>query len=392
MAATGTVIEVFPECDAAAGHQDCYWPRVVLHVSLKDYFVSVERRDCGGLGGRALVVGDELTGIVVASSAEARGLGARVGMRLDAVRELGTDIVFRAARPRVYAATSARVLRALTVVSADVEAVSHDEFVLDATHAQRGQGSPESMARLVQRLVAEASGGIGCTVGAAGNRFAARMAAAGGGIGVIAPWEARARLRDVPVEALTATAPHIAGFLRRRGARTCGDVALLPVEALERRFGGLGRQLWLASQGRELETVSVTMTSPKSLGHGKVLPPRTTSRRVIETYLRYLCEKLAARMRREGWRAARLYIGLRFGLDDGAAEVFPLNAESPDGSEFAALGRRLLREHWRGEVVTHVQVTASRLHRAGGQLDLFAPRAAARASVYDNRDRGAAVR
>jgi DNA polymerase-4 len=101
------------------------------------------------------------------------------------------------------------------------------------------------------------------------------------------------------------------------------------------------------------------------------LPPHTTGRRVIETYLRHMCEKVAARLRRHELQPGRLYVGLRRFEGDVHA-VFELPYGPPEGRRFFELARVLLKEQWRGEAVTHVQVTATHLRTASGQLDLFA--------------------
>jgi DNA polymerase IV len=356
---------------SAPSAHDCVWPRVVLQVAMVDFVAAIERRDRAESGDRPLAVIDPaLDNTIIALSSAARRLGLRPGSRL-----VNADgLVVCRARPQEYVATTARIHRALSVVSADVETSGADRFLIDATHIQHHGRGIEPTARLVQRLVREASGGLECAVGVAGSRVAAAAAAAqaeSGSIAIIAPWEARARLCDLPYDSYCVKAPQVRGFLRRRGARVCGDVAAMPVEDLARRFGAAGRHVWLACQGRDPEPIHVDAELPKTAGHGRVLPPRTVSRRVIEAYLRELCERVAARLRRDGLTADRCYIGLRYGLDEGAAETFPLARGEVDGRDLLALALRLLRRHWRGEAVTHAQVTASGLRRAGGQLDLF---------------------
>jgi DNA polymerase IV len=352
-----------------SGAHDCVWPRVVLQVSMVDFVASIERRDRAESGDRPLAVIDPaLDGTIIALSFAARQLGLRPGARL----ANADGLVVCHARPQEYVATTARIHRALSVVSADVEASGADRFLIDATHIQR-RGGIEPIARLVQRLVREASGGLDCAVGVAGSRVAAAAAALAvpGSITIIPPWEARAHLYDLPYDPYCANAPQVRAFLHRRGARVCGDVAAMPVEDLVRRFGAAGRHVWLACQGRDPEPIHVDAELPKTVGHGRVLPPRTVSRRVIEAYLRELCERVAGRLRRDGLTAGRCYIGLRYGLDEGAAETFSLARGGVDGRDLLALALRLLRRHWRGEAVTHAQVTVSGLRRAGGQLDLF---------------------
>jgi DNA polymerase-4 len=352
----------------------CYWPRAILHIDMNAFFASVESRDFPELRGKPLAVTNGVAGTtIITCSYEARARGVKTGMRLYEARRLCPELIQRPARHPVYAGTSARIMRALTGLSPDVEVFSVDEAFVDVTHCQRLHGSPERMAQLARRLVHEASGGLPCSVGAAGTKLVAKVASdleKPNGITVIPPWETRARLDAVPMEKICGLGPNIAEFLRAYGARTCGDVARLPLSVLERRYGACGKRLWLACQGRDLDPVVTDVAAPQSMGHGKVLPPRTTGRRVIETYLRHMCEKVAARLRRHELQAGRLTVALRYAT--GKAEAaFELAYGTPEGGQFMELARSLLKDQWRGEAVTHVQVTAGSLRHPAGQLELF---------------------
>jgi DNA polymerase-4 len=141
---------------------------------------------------------------------------------------------------------------------------------------------------------------------------------------------------------------------------------------LARRYGVTGKYLWLACQGKDTEPVVTEIASPQSVGHGKVLPPHTASARVIEVYLRHMCEKVAARLRRYDRQAGQLYVGLR--LESSSVDIdqlFRLPYGPPDGKRLFELALKFLKCRWRGEAVTHVQVTASQLRTASGQLELF---------------------
>jgi len=355
----------------------CYWPRAVIHIDMNAFFASVESRDFPELRGRPVGVTNGAVGTtLITCSYEARAHGVKTGMRIYDARRLCPGLIQRPARPKVYAAVSTRIMHALTAISPDVEVFSVDEAFLDVTHCQRLHGSPERMAHRVRELIYKVSDGLPCSIGVAGTKAVAKVASdmrKPNGITVIPPWEAAERLRDVPMEKVCGLGPHIAEFLRRFGARTCGDVARLPLALLARRYGVVGKYLWLVCQGRDTEPVIHEVAPPKSVGHGKVLPPRTASARVIGIYLRHMCEKVAARLRRYDMQAGRLYVGLRYQEAGGVGELYRLAYGTPDGRQFFELARALLAEHWRGEVVTHVQVTATHLKSAGGQLELFAP-------------------
>ncbi|MBI5612011.1 MAG: DNA polymerase IV [Gammaproteobacteria bacterium] len=351
-----------------------YWPRAIIHIDMNAFFAAVEQRDFPELRDRPIgVTNGEAGTTLITCSYEARAFGVKTGMRLYEARRLCPDIVQRPARPRVYAAVSTRIMRALVDLSPDIEVFSVDEAFIDVTHCQRLHGSPPHMAHMARALVQRASNGLPCSIGVAGTKLSAKVASElkkPNGLTVVPPWETRAWLHDLPMEKICGIGPHIAEFLTRLGARTCGDVAALPLNVLVRRYGVVGKHLWLACQGLDTDPVVTEVGSPKSVGHGKVLPPRTTARRTIETYLRHMSEKVAARLRRYGLQTGRLYVGLRY--TQGYAEAaFEVPYGPPDGKRFFECARRLLDGQWQGQAVTQVQVTATHIKDLNGQLDLF---------------------
>jgi DNA polymerase-4 len=180
---------------------DCYWPRAILHLDLSPWLAALNPDD-------------------------------------------GTARATRVAP----------VWQALSALSTDIEWTRGGEMFIDVTHVQRRHGTPEQLARDTQARIAATTGGWPRAIGVAATRLGARYASTiitASGINVIAPWEARERLRDVAVEKVFPAGPRMIAFLAGHGAATCGDVAALPSELLARRFGVVGRQLWLACQGRD---------------------------------------------------------------------------------------------------------------------------------------------
>ena len=353
-----------------------FWPRAIIHVDMNAFFASVEQRDFPELRGKPVgVTNGEVGTTLITCSYEARAFGVKTGMRVYEARRLCPGLIQRPARPKAYAAISTRIMHALCDISPDVEVFSVDEAFIDVTHCQRLHGSPERIAQLARQRVYDISGGLPCSIGVAGTKSTAKIASdlkKPNGLTMIPPWEARERLAGVPMEKLCGLGPHIAEFLSRYGARTCGDVARLPLTVLARRYGVIGKYLWLACQGEDADPVAPDVAPPQSIGHGKVLPPHTAAAPVIEVYLRHMCEKVAARMRRYDMQAGWLYVGLRLEASgETVDQLFTLPYGAPDGRQLFELALKFLRCRWRGEAVTHVQITASHLRAASGQLDLF---------------------
>lgn len=365
-----------------------YWPRAIILVDMNAFFAAVEQRDHPELRGRPIGITNGAQGTcIITCSYEARAFGIKTGMRLKEARRLCPSFVQIPARPERYAAVSTAIMAALIDVTPDVEVFSVDEAFLDVTHCQSLWGPPAFIAQLTKRTVFEACG-LPCSVGVSGDKTTAKYAAKlhkPDGLTVIPPWETAARLRDVPVTELCGISHGIGGYLAARGVRTCGDMAKLPISELARRWGDIGRRIWLMAQGLDPSPVQTQVAAPKSLGHGKVMPPDTRARELILTYLDHMSFKVAVRLRRHALCAQTFFIGLR--ADAGWLGGHYRNAfPTDDASTLLALCRSMLEEHWRGLGVHQVQVTALDPRPAMTQGDLFgegAPRRAACNRVMD---------
>jgi len=352
-----------------------FWPRAVVFVDMDAFFAAIEQKDNPALRGRPIGVTNGAQGTcLITCSYEARAFGVHTGMRLRKARQLCPDIVQCPARPRRYAEVSTAIMSALQDITPDVEVFSVDEAFLDITHCQRfWKHGPEYVARLAKQKVFEAAG-VPCTVGLSGDKTTAKLAAKQvkpDGFNVVPPGEAKRYLRDVPVTSLCGIGRGIGAFLARYGVHTCGDMERLPIGILARRFGNPGRRIWYMCQGADPDKVQTRVAAPKSMGHGKVMPPNTRDREVILTYLMHMSEKLAARLRQNYMQAKHFSVGLRVDhgwLGDTLGCALPVS----DSHAIVDLCGQVLDECWRGEGVHGVQVTALDPVPAGQQIEMFA--------------------
>jgi DNA polymerase-4 len=200
-------------------------------------------------------------------------------------------------------------------------------------------------------------------------KFAAKLEKPNG-FTVIPPWEARARLATVPTTELCGIADGIGAFLASHGIHHCGDMRRLPISVLASRFGNLGRRIWLMCQGEDPDDIHPEVAPPKSIGHGKVVPPGTREREVLLTYLLHMSEKVGARLRRHQMEAQRFFIGWK-GEHGWCGDKLRLVTPGDDGRAIFRLCRLALDSHWHGEPVHQIQVTALDPQPARQQLELF---------------------
>jgi len=355
-------------------HSPRLWPRAIIHMDMNAFFAAVEQRDFPELRGRPVAItnGAQRT-CTITCSYESRAHGVHTGMRLREARRLCPELIQQPARPEIYARVSIAIMDALRDISPDMEVFSVDEAFLDVTRCQRLHGTPLRMARMVKERVWEASHGLRCSVGVSGDKTTAKFAAKlvkPDGLTVIPPWEAPQRLQDIPVTALCGIAEGIGTFLARHGARVCGDVGQLPVSVLARRFGNVGRRIWLMCQGRDPDKIHGEAPPPRSLGHGKVVPPGTRDGELLLTYLQHMSEKVATRLRRNELEAQTFFIGLR-GKDEWLGKRLRTALPVSDGGQIFELCQQFMRQLWHGNAVFQVQVTALAPRPRHQQLTLF---------------------
>ena len=306
-------------------------------------------------------------------------------MRVKEALTLCPQLIQRPTRPKVYAKVSRNIMHSLINVCPDIEVFSVDEAFIDVTACQKLYGTPEEAARQLKQTVYRASGLL-CSLGLSGDKTTAKYAAKlnkPDGFTVIPPWQAKNRLQHVPVTELCGIAKGIGDFLAQHGVIYCGDMEKLPISVLSRRFGNLGRRIWYMCQGADPDPLHPDVAAPKSIGHGKVMPPNTRDRSTILTYLQHMCSKVGTRMRRHDMEAKTFWIGFR-SQHGWRGSKTRLSEFSNDQQQIYQLGRLILEMHWQGEGIHQLQVTALDPRPAAMQLDLFSAKTEEKTHVQLN--------
>ena len=356
-----------------SGRQSDHWLRAIILIDMNAFFASVEQQYHPEWRGRPVAITNGLTGTcIITSSYEARAFGIKTGMHIREGRKLCPGLIQCPAHPTRYTAISTAIMSVMQEITPEVEVFSVDEAFLDVTACQRLLGSPEKIAQLTKRKVFEVSG-LQCSVGVSGDRTTAKYAAKlnkPDGFTVIHPDEAKEKLRHVPVTELCGINRGIGGFLAERGVHVCGDMEKLPIGVLAQRFGNPGRRIWYMCQGADPEPLQLNVAPPKTIGHGKVMPPDTRDINMIQTFLLHMSEKVAARLRRHTMRSKHFFIGLRIKHEWLSAKKYSA-LPTDDSRVIMSLCRRVLQECWCGQGVFQIQVTALSPHPVDGQMELF---------------------
>ncbi len=350
-----------------------FWERAIILVDMNAFFASIEQLDFPELQGKPVGVTNGVQGTcIITSSYEGRCQGIKTGMRMREALALCPTLIQRPSRPERYAEVSIAIMQSLQDITPDIEIFSVDEAFLDITHVQKLHGSPENIAEMTKARVVEVSK-LRCSLGLSGDKTTAKYAAKlnkPDGLTIIPPWEAEERLRDVPVMELCGINQGIGSFLAARGVHTCGDMIHLPIGELGKRFGNVGRRIWYMCQGKDPAKIITSVAAPKTIGHGKVIPPNTKCVQVLLTFLLHMSEKVGARLRRHGMVARSFSIGLR-STDDWLGLKMQTPLPVNDGLIIYELCKQVIEECWQGQGIHQIHVGALDPKLKNGQLELF---------------------
>ncbi|MDQ6782439.1 MAG: DNA polymerase IV [Actinomycetota bacterium] len=367
-------------------------PRQVLHVDMDAFYASVEALDDTSLAGRPLIVGGTgARGVVASASYEARAFGVRSAMPASRARRLCPTAVFVAGSFERYREISDRLHAIFGRYTPLVEGISLDEAFLDVTGATRLFGSAPSMAWSVKDRVA-AELGLACSVGVAPSKFLAKLASQaakpltsldatrpgplrGPGVVEVAAGEELAFLHPLPVEALWGVGPATLARLSRLGVTTIGDLASVPVAALEASVGRAhGRHLHDLANARD-DRLVVADRPAKSIGHEETYAHDRFERSELEAEVVRMADAVGARLRRLGAAGRTITVKVRYGSFRTITRSRTLARPTDAGPIIAKVASSILSDIDLAPGVRLFGVTASNLmapgdHPPGEQMQL----------------------
>jgi DNA polymerase-4 len=286
----------------------------MLHVDLDAFYASVEVLKDPNLAGRPVVVGGAGTrGVVMSASYEARAFGIRSAMPAVRARRLCPDAVFVPPDFEAYKTHSNRFREVLLAVTPLVEPISLDEAFLDVSGERRLFGEPQQIAGKIRREVLREVG-VSCSVGVGPSKLIAKLASEAAkpdGLMVVPAGEVQAFLDPLPVRALWGVGEKTGGMLSRLGVRTVGDLARTPPSVLGRLLGEQ-HAVDLIDLARGLDDRPVVpYEAPKSVSHEETFGRDLDDERELLREALALSQKVAARLREDGYRARTITLKIR---------------------------------------------------------------------------------
>jgi DNA polymerase-4 len=354
--------------------------RLICHVDMDAFFVSVEELYNPALKGKAVVVGGQANqrGVVSAASYGARKFGVHSAMPLRTAAKLCPHAIFVEGNPSRYRDYSKKVFEVLESFSPQVEMASIDEAYIDLTGTERLYGPPMRAAHLLHQAVKKQTE-LNCSLGLASSRLVAKIGsdqAKPNGVLWIVPGQEARFLAPLEVRKVPGVGKVAEASLKRLGICKVGDLAKLDEAFLAERFGKWGLALAGKSRGEDagpwFDAEVGAGGDPKSISHEHTFGKDTGDLSTLQQTLIRLSEMVAKRLRQHKLYSKTIQLKLRDEHFHTITRAHTLSEATQLDSEIAQAILHLFHNAWDGKMpIRLVGVHAGSLDRAGGQLNLL---------------------
>ncbi|HEY6431481.1 MAG TPA: DNA polymerase IV, partial [Acetobacteraceae bacterium] len=290
----------------------------IAHIDCDAFYASVEKRGRPELADTPVIVGGGVRGVVTAACYVARRYGVRSAMPMfKALKACPEAVVIRPDFAK-YVAVGREIRARMQALTPVVQPLSIDEAVLDLTGTQAVHGGPPALVLARFALAVERETGITVSIGLAGNRLLAKIAAERGkprGFTVIGE-EAASVLAADPVGVLPGVGPAMSRRLASLGITRLGELQALDARQAKRLLGEDGPALCARARGEDARRVDPARDA-KSISAETTFDMDMSRIDELERPLWRCAEKLGRRLKENGLAAGGAVLKLKtsgFGL------------------------------------------------------------------------------
>lgn len=328
--------------------------KTIFHVDMDAFFVSVEELFDPSLKGKAVVVGGQRDerGVVSAASYEARKFGVHSAMPLRTAAKLCPHAIFVDGHPDRYRECSTKVYEVLNTFSPLVEMASIDEAYLDMSGTDRLHGPPLHAAHSLHNKV-KSETRLNCSIGIGASRLIAKVSSAKAkpnGVLWVIPGQEAKFLAPLDVRDIPGVGKVMEQNLHAIGIRQVGDLARLPEDVLEERFGKWGLALAGKARGEDaggwFDAAVGEHEDPKSISHEHTFNQDTANQAQLEATLMRLSEMVARRLREHSFYARTIQLKLRYKDFTTITRAHSLPEPTQLDTEIFQQIRSLFRKNW----------------------------------------------
>lgn len=357
----------------------------ILCVDMKSFFASIEAVDRGldPLKVCLAVVGDKKRQgavILAASPMLKKKYKIKTGNRLYEIPG-NSEIKIVNARMGLYLRRSLEItllFREFVPLEA-IHVYSIDESWLKLDGTEKTYGDKIQLARRIKSEL-KTRFGLPSSMGIGPNMFLAKVAmdVEGKKKGLV-EWtyqDIEEKLWPIKLEDCWGIGSRIARHFKRIGISTMGDLAQLPLNYLERKFGIMGSQLYYHARGVDLSKVEGHYKDKhKSMGRGITLFRDYTDQNEIKTVIFELAEEATQRARENSLTGKTVSLAVSYsknGLKKGFHVQRTLPNYTNSTQEVYRVAIELFRENYHYQPVRRLSLALGNLSNVSGlQLNLF---------------------
>jgi DNA polymerase IV (DinB-like DNA polymerase) len=292
--------------------------RVIFHVDMDQFFAAVEEREHPELKGKPVIVGanpkeGKGRGVVSTCNYEARKYGVKSGMPITKAWKLCPQAVFLPVNYRLYIQVSTRIMDILSKHADKFESWGIDEAFLDVSSKVKDYEEARKLALLIKMDVLEKEK-LTCSIGVGPNKLIAKIASKfqkPDGLTVVEEKDVKAFLSPLDIDKLLWVGKKTARKLNKLGIRTIGDMANYDPSVLVEKFGVMGTQLYLFSQGIDNSEVGLR-GEVKSIGRNVTFDKDTTDWAFVFQTLDKLCEDIHKELKQNNFLFKTVTITVRY--------------------------------------------------------------------------------
>ncbi len=286
-----------------------------LFLDLNSYFASVEQNEHPELRGRPVAVVPMMTDgtCAIAASYEAKAYGVKTGTKIYEAKQMCPNLICVLARHDIYTHYHLKVLEATNKHIPVTKKWSIDEFHCDLMGREK---QPENAKRLAQNIKNQIYKDVGpvikCSIGIAPNSFLAKVATdlqKPDGLVLLAPEDLPGRLLDLTLRDLPGINVRMEERLNKAKIFTLEDLWNTSPKQARSIWGSVGgEKFWYWLHGYDIPHIE---TNTCMVGHSRVLDPELRVPEKARLMTRRLLFKATMRLRRKGFHAGTISLGVR---------------------------------------------------------------------------------
>ena len=346
--------------------------RIIMHIDLDSFFVSVERKFDPSLIGKAVIIGGSAErGVVASCSYEARKFGVHSAMPTrQALKLCPHAIVIRGSHGR-YSEASREVTEIIHNAVPLYQKTSVDEFYIDYTGMDRYHDCYHHASDLRQKIIRDT--GLPISFGMSSGKTVSKMAtnqAKPNGQLLIAHGKEKEFLAPLPIGKIPGLGESTCQKLYMYGIEKIADLQKADLRFLETVFGKAGKYIWEKANGID-EGEIVPHSERKSISTEHTFDTNIADKNAIETILVSMTEELASKLRRENKVASCLAIKVRYANFETHTQQEKISLTAAEHILIPGI-KNLLKKAWNSHrPIRLIGVKLSQLCTGSYQINLF---------------------